>query len=175
MGLLVCKLKQFSAQLWLHYSVPTFPLQLQNVIWTMPKICTYLSFAVFWWDMRRFRPDFPLDQWRMSITPINVRNISHYSHTFGPCGSDKKSYFAYKSPEYTLFLWLVIDVNRTVPSHFGLALCHTDRLLTRTLPTFAIEFIHPAVTALIARFMGPIWGPPGTDRTQVGPMFAPWI
>ena len=23
--------------------------------------------------------------------------------------------------------------------------------------------------------MGPIWGPPGADRTQVGPVLAPWI
>ena len=28
--------------------------------------------------------------------------------------------------------------------------------------------------ALITRFMGPTWGPSGTDRTQVGPMLAPW-
>ena len=28
---------------------------------------------------------------------------------------------------------------------------------------------------LIARFMGPTWGPSGADRTQVGPMLAPWI
>ena len=28
--------------------------------------------------------------------------------------------------------------------------------------------------SLIARFMGPTWGPSGTDRTQVGPMLAPW-
>ena len=27
---------------------------------------------------------------------------------------------------------------------------------------------------LIARFMGPKWGPSGADRTQVGPMLAPW-
>ena len=27
---------------------------------------------------------------------------------------------------------------------------------------------------LIARFMGPTWGPSGTDRTQVGRMLAPW-
>ena len=26
----------------------------------------------------------------------------------------------------------------------------------------------------IARSMGPIWGPRGADRTQVGPMLAPW-
>ena len=31
------------------------------------------------------------------------------------------------------------------------------------------------VTPLIARFMKPIWGPSGADRTQVGPMMAPWI
>ena len=28
-------------------------------------------------------------------------------------------------------------------------------------------------TTLIARFMGPTWGPRGDDRTQVGPMLAP--
>ena len=27
---------------------------------------------------------------------------------------------------------------------------------------------------LIARFMGPTWGPSGADRTQVGPMLDPW-
>ena len=27
---------------------------------------------------------------------------------------------------------------------------------------------------LIARFMGPTWGPSGAERTQVGPMQAPW-
>ena len=27
---------------------------------------------------------------------------------------------------------------------------------------------------LIARFMGPTWGPSGADRTQVGPMLASW-
>ena len=28
--------------------------------------------------------------------------------------------------------------------------------------------------SLIARFMGSTWGPSGADRTQVGPMLAPW-
>ena len=27
----------------------------------------------------------------------------------------------------------------------------------------------------LAKFMGPTWGPSGADRTQVGPMLAPWI
>ena len=30
------------------------------------------------------------------------------------------------------------------------------------------------VGILIARFMGPPWGPPGADRALVGPMLAPW-
>ena len=30
------------------------------------------------------------------------------------------------------------------------------------------------VWSLIARFMGPTWGPSGAGRTQVGPMLAPW-
>ena len=29
-------------------------------------------------------------------------------------------------------------------------------------------------SALIAMFMGPTWGPSGADRTQVGPLLAPW-
>ena len=29
-------------------------------------------------------------------------------------------------------------------------------------------------TSLITRFMGPTWGPSGANRTQVGPMLAPW-
>ena len=35
-------------------------------------------------------------------------------------------------------------------------------------------FTFSAETSLIARFMGPTWGPPGVDRTQVGPVLAPW-
>ena len=31
-----------------------------------------------------------------------------------------------------------------------------------------------SVVFLITRFMGPTWGPSGADRTQVGPMLAPW-
>ena len=33
--------------------------------------------------------------------------------------------------------------------------------------------LHVTLTR-IARFMGPTWDPSGSDRTQVGPMLAPW-
>ena len=36
-----------------------------------------------------------------------------------------------------------------------------------------IDVLH-TITSLIARFMGPTWGPSGADRTQVGPKLAPW-
>ena len=29
-------------------------------------------------------------------------------------------------------------------------------------------------TSLMARFMGPTWGPPGAGKTHMGPMLAPW-
>ena len=29
--------------------------------------------------------------------------------------------------------------------------------------------------ALVTRLMGPSWSPPGADRTQMGPMLAPWL
>ena len=46
-------------------------------------------------------------------------------------------------------------------------------------PEVAAEFKDIGVagtrlSSLIAMFMGPTWGPPGADRTQVGPMLAPW-
>ena len=31
-----------------------------------------------------------------------------------------------------------------------------------------------SISSLTARFIGPTWGPSGADRTQVGPMLAPW-
>ena len=35
-------------------------------------------------------------------------------------------------------------------------------------------FVREAVSSQIARFMGPTWGPPGSCRPQVGPMFTTW-
>ena len=64
---------------------------------------------------------------------------------------------------------------------------HVDTTLKWDLGAFLImtfrmhdSFLHDLAThcsqllPLIARFMGPTWGPSGADRTQVGPMLAPW-
>ena len=36
------------------------------------------------------------------------------------------------------------------------------------------SIMYDCMYSLIATFMGPTWGPSGADRTQVGPMLAPW-
>ena len=47
--------------------------------------------------------------------------------------------------------------------------------LTELRSPFIIHFyMHVHVITLIARFMGPTWGPSGANRTQVVPMLAPW-
>ena len=37
-----------------------------------------------------------------------------------------------------------------------------------------LGYLYTRLITLIARFMGPTWGPPGADRSQVGPMLAQW-
>ena len=43
-----------------------------------------------------------------------------------------------------------------------------------TLLIVIIDIDSMDAAALIARFMGPTWGPSGADRTPVGPMLVPW-
>ena len=40
---------------------------------------------------------------------------------------------------------------------------------------YVAPFMSASMKSLIAKFMGLEWGPSGADRTQVGPMLAPWI
>ena len=50
-------------------------------------------------------------------------------------------------------------------------------VITQPCPYLYGGLVKPAVevkTSIIARFMGPTWGPSGADRTQVGPLLAPW-
>ena len=47
--------------------------------------------------------------------------------------------------------------------------------LTPSVLPGIMHMVRKCVLSQIARFVGPTWGPPGADRTQVGPMLAPWI
>ena len=56
-----------------------------------------------------------------------------------------------------------------IPCSMRMVLLCIDLVIVRAVGGFTWwTLIH------VARFMGPTWGPPGTDRTQVGPMLAPW-
>ena len=50
---------------------------------------------------------------------------------------------------------------------------HRDRWIPRTKGQLRGKCFH-LMTSSWARFMGPILGPSGAARTQVGPMLAPW-
>ena len=50
----------------------------------------------------------------------------------------------------------------------------TDTSSSNELQWLDIGVMCVRIPTLIARFMGPTWGPPGDDRTQVGPMLATW-
>ena len=39
---------------------------------------------------------------------------------------------------------------------------------------WGLKLMSNQIISLIARSMGPTWSPSGADRTQVGPMLAPW-
>ena len=51
---------------------------------------------------------------------------------------------------------------------------HWPLVLTQRLTTLDFCQQVALMWSLVARFMGPTWGPSGADRTQVGPMLAPW-
>ena len=62
---------------------------------------------------------------------------------------------------------------------------YLSSIYDNNLWVFRTEFVHHCTfryhngkqrieTPLITKFLGPIWGPAGADRTQVGSMLAPW-
>ena len=70
--------------------------------------------------------------------------------------------------------WLVINFTPTKKVEFE---SQFKNLLLEILPMKIMPSVKiklQCIYSLIARFMGPTWGPYGADRTQVGPMLAPW-
>ena len=76
------------------------------------------------------------------------------------------------------FLALISWINRSEPPKRQLGMGVIDRDLYVVKGVYMASACQPcriqSVTAQIARFMGPTWGLSGADRTQVGPMLAPW-
>ena len=57
----------------------------------------------------------------------------------------------------------------------GLILDHYQTMLLVVFLYWPSLLIIHIKTSQITRFTEPTWGPSGADRTQVGPMLAPWI
>ena len=52
---------------------------------------------------------------------------------------------------------------------------HTEQIhIALAMAYDSVCILYNCLTTLIARFMGKTWGPSGSDRTQMGPMLAPW-
>ena len=94
---------------------------------------------------------------------------------------------------YNLTHWDRNKIGVVVQTTFSSALCRRQRAETsKYIPQilwdeyiphilwdvitspYPLDFLREQHSSLIARFMGPTWGPSGADRTQVGPMLAPW-
>ena len=76
------------------------------------------------------------------------------------------------------FLWTLFDYDdfkHTLVQVVSLKISEKSRQITLHFECFA-WLITPVdkMPLLIPRFTGPTWGPSGANRTQLGPMLAPW-
>ena len=68
--------------------------------------------------------------------------------------------------------WTVFSFHKM---HFKLSYAKILILFTPEPSQSLAEAVYVVyIYILIARLIGPTWGPPGADRTQVGPMLAQW-
>ena len=107
--------------------------------------------------------------------------------TWGPPGSWRPPRWPHEScyqerlPK-NVSIYLLLMVFLTVYFHIHNPLYQP---ILHNITRYWSVYPHPAITghdlsmpirerSLIARFMGPTWGPHGADRAQVGLMLAPW-
>ena len=106
----------------------------------------------------------PMSPVASQITSLTVVYSTVYSE------ADQRKH---QSSASLAFVW-GIHRDRWIPRTKGQLRGKCFHLMTSSC---LVEFdIYPldGNTSLIARFMGPTQGPSGADRTQVGPMLAPW-
>ena len=98
------------------------------------------------------------------IVPFDLYSISIFFNSQGRVPLAGNSLRAEKSH------WQIQKVTLAgLKSHTRAKMSHWGVIITYTCP-----ICHANLVNLIARFMGPAWGPPGYDMIQVGLMLAPW-
>ena len=75
--------------------------------------------------------------------------------------------------EFNVALVSVADMMATSRRERFSTWCCNLSALQRCFAWWFMVLMERSILTLIARFMGPTWGPSGADRTQVGPVLAP--
>ena len=111
--------------------------------------------------------------------------LSVWIEVLQECFLLRKFYIHIPISEQEFWTWLPIDLH-CIRKSYRLQLISISNFLGKTsFQTMAWSTNYtPSLpkhmnmwhlrSLLIAKFMGPTWGPSGADRTQVGPMLAPW-
>ena len=95
-----------------------------------------------------------------------LHHMVRYAHV-----KDARTVLAFSiSPSYFIFIGINIKKYLHFPISKNWDVTHSWTPSSRKTRTYLPTQIVPQ----IARFMGPTWGSSGADRTQVGPMLAPW-
>ena len=111
-------------------------------------------------------------QWRVNWTAIEATQKARImGPTWGPAGH---SCCIFVGPTN---LAVRVEYGWDIPMYYvdvtKYAWCNIDADLTYSISHCNGNNDHIIKDSLIARFMGPTWGPSGADMTQVGPMLAP--
>ena len=81
-------------------------------------------------------------------------------------------------PQYVIiYHWIcAFEGNRNMTKYVKCIYTAPTRPKSKIVANCSQQIVHDTKSSnhLIARFMGPTLGPSGADRTQVGPMLAPW-
>ena len=95
-----------------------------------------------------------------------------------PMSSPHKDQWHWASMLSLICAWIYVWVNCGEADYLRRHRAHYDVTLMVTAVNDSVCKAQCVLVSLkltlIARFMGPTWGPSGADRTQVGPMLAPW-
>ena len=110
----------------------------------------------------------------ISVTEIHP-NLAHNKYAWGSIGSvpkltDGDDYSYTRFGEFGVLNFVAVDLNSSYS--LGLVRFKLRCKMSKYGNHKCIQDMRRCT--LIAGSMGPTWGPSGTDRTQVGPMLAPW-
>ena len=108
------------------------------------------------------------DQWSLFRQSVEVKQPAMHTKVRRNSGLRNKSLYLHLIVRYTMAL-----ICKRCSGWASLHHCWSGKKRVNVINAFDNTiccFNHP----LIVRFVGPTWGPYGADRTQVGPMLAPW-